>query len=109
MAAGDLAAAVAAGAPLVTIGTLRPRERAVVRARVASVVVVPVAGGDGAWLAVTVTDGTGSMCLRFNGRRAVPGLSPGQEVIAGGTARLDGGVLAIWDPWYRLVAGATGT
>lgn len=79
------------------------------RGRVVSVVVVPVASGRSAWLAVAVGDGTGSMCLRFNGRRTVPGLDVGREVVAGGTVRRDGDVLAMWDPWYRLVAGTTET
>jgi hypothetical protein len=53
-----------------------------------------------------VDDGTGRVWLRFVGRRAVAGLVPGACVAVEGTVRVEGTRLVVWNPLYRIRAGA---
>ncbi len=47
-------------------------------------------------------DGTGQLKLVFLGRRGVPGIVPGTRCTVEGTARTEGGRLAVWNPLYRI-------
>ena len=47
-------------------------------------------------------DGTGQIDLVFLGRDNVPGLGVGMRCHVEGTARMDRGRLAVWNPLYRL-------
>jgi hypothetical protein len=50
-----------------------------------------------------ISDGTGTILLRFVGRRRVPGLDPGLRVVAEGTPRHGRGVLVMLNPLYCFV------
>ncbi|MGP0030200.1 MAG: hypothetical protein ACLPVF_06805 [Acidimicrobiales bacterium] len=53
---------------------------------------------------VELSDGTGSVVLRFMGRAELPGLVAGATLVAEGTPGLEEGALIIRNPLYRLTA-----
>ncbi len=81
------------------IAAVVPRRRTTVHGEVVS-----VASYERPWVRtdVEVTDGTGSLVLRFFGRDAVPGLVPGSQIAADGTPGLVGGVLVMLNPRYSF-------
>ncbi len=62
----------------------------------------------GAVVEATVDDGTGTVVLRWLGRRAIPGMVPGVVVEVEGTLALVRGQRVILNPLYRFLDG-TGT
>ena len=79
------------------------RRRAKVAGRITSVRVQPRAGV--ASLECVLTDDTGGLLLVFQGRRRVPGLSPGTRLVAEGMVGQRDRRLAIVNPVYELIAG----
>jgi hypothetical protein len=55
------------------------------------------------WLDVELGDGTGTIILRFVGRTAIPGMSPGRRVGAEGMPSAQGGALFMLNPHYIFV------
>ena len=55
-------------------------------------------------LIATLYDGTGSMELRWPGRRSIPGLSVGEHIEVEGTAGMQGDHLTIINPLYRIIS-----
>jgi RecJ-like exonuclease len=51
-------------------------------------------------------DGSDSIDLVWLGRRRIAGVEPGRRIIARGRVGLHNGKLAIYNPWYELVAPA---
>jgi len=51
-------------------------------------------------------DGSDSIQLVWLGRRRITGLEPGRRVVARGRVGLHNGELAIYNPWYELLAPA---
>jgi hypothetical protein len=51
---------------------------------------------------VEMTDGTGSLTLRFVGRRAVPGMRPGRRLSVQGTPAEDHSTLVMLNPLYEF-------
>jgi hypothetical protein len=49
-----------------------------------------------------ISDGTGWLILRFFGRRSVPGIEPGRDVVAEGTPGVVQGDLVMLNPVYSL-------
>jgi len=49
-----------------------------------------------------IDDGTGTLVLRFDGRRGVPGLEPGRRVRAEGTPAAERGALVLRNPRYSF-------
>jgi len=94
-------ASQAAGAT--PIGSLVWRSRAKVAGRVTSVTVQPQAGV--ASLECVLTDDTGGVLLVFQGRRRVPGISPGIELVAEGMVGTRHKRLAMVNPLYELIGG----
>jgi len=88
----------------VPIGALTWRRRAKVAGRVTSVRVQPRAGV--ASLECVLSDDTGGVLLVFQGRRRVPGLSPGVQLVAEGMVGSRDKRLAIINPVYELIGGA---
>ena len=88
---------------MTAIGDLEPRRRATVVGNVLSVMALKLP-----WVRTDaeVGDGTGVVVLRFMGRAAVPGLSPGRRIVAEGTPGLRDGVLVIPNPRYEFVNGS---
>ena len=87
----------------IPIGEVIWRQRARVAGRVKSVRVQPRAGV--ASLEATLVDGTGGLLLVFQGRRKVPGIKPGAELVAEGMVGERERRLAILNPAYELLAG----
>ena len=57
-------------------------------------------------LVATLYDGTGTIEIRWPGRRSIPGISVGQHLELRGTVTLQRDHLAIVDPLYRLLGKA---
>ena len=51
-------------------------------------------------------DGSDSLDLVWLGRRRIVGIEPGRRVIARGRVGVHNGRLAIYNPWYELLAPA---
>jgi hypothetical protein len=51
---------------------------------------------------VEISDGTGTIVLRFLGRSSVAGVGAGCEVVAEGTPRRDGTMLVMLNPLYSF-------
>ncbi|MBB6334552.1 OB-fold nucleic acid binding domain-containing protein [Schaalia hyovaginalis] len=62
----------------------------------------PPAGAEQVLIA-TLYDGTGSIELRWPGRRSIPGLSVGEHIEVEGTAGIQGDHLTIINPLYRII------
>lgn len=84
------------------IGDAPFRSRVVLRGLVLQV--EAVAWGGGPVLEVTVSDGSGAICLAFLGRRAIGGVEPGREVTAAGTVGRRRGRPLLLNPSYWLHA-----
>jgi hypothetical protein len=54
-------------------------------------------------LDVELADSTGTIILRFTGRAAIPGMSPGRRVGAEGMPSAQGGTLVMLNPNYAFV------
>jgi hypothetical protein len=54
------------------------------------------------WFDAIVEDGTGTITLRFTGRRTVPGITPGRRVSAEGTPDRVGEFLFILNPHHEF-------
>lgn len=52
----------------------------------------------------TLYDGTASIELRWPGRMSIPGLKVGEHIEVEGTAGMQGDVLTIINPLYRIIA-----
>jgi amino acid transporter len=91
-------------ADAVQIGSLRRRSRARVVGRVKSVRVQPQA--DLINLECTITDGTGLLVLLFQGRRSLPGVEPGTNLVVEGRVGDRAGRPAMINPAYEILAGA---
>jgi amino acid transporter len=81
------------------------RQRAKVAGRVKSVRVQTGPGASN--LECTVTDGTGSLLVVFQGRPTVPGIEPGARLVLEGMVGSWHSQLAVLNPDYELVAGPT--
>lgn len=57
-------------------------------------------------LEVTLSDGTGDLCLAFLGRRHMAAIEVGRELTAVGTIGTRCGRAVMLNPWYWLHAGA---
>lgn len=77
-----------------------PRVRATVAGRI-----IAVRAYRRPWmrLDVELSDGTGTIILRFMGRAAIPGMSPGRRVGAEGMPSAQGGALFMPNPYYAFV------
>jgi hypothetical protein len=85
------------------ISAVVPRRRTSLSGRVISVspFVRPWARLD-----VVMGDGTGTVTLRFLGRTAVPGLSPGRQIGVEGTPAIVRQLLVILNPLYEFIPDA---
>jgi hypothetical protein len=86
------------------IGQVHWRSRARIRGKVHSMRVQPWA--DVASLECVVLDDTGGVLLVFLGRRKIPGIELGREIVAEGMVGQSRGYLAILNPSVELVASA---
>jgi hypothetical protein len=81
------------------IAAVAPRRRTRVRGNVVS-----VASYERPWVRTDaeITDGSGSLVLRFLGRAAIPGLVVGRRIEAEGTAGIVRGVAVMINPLYSF-------
>jgi amino acid transporter len=84
----------------VKIDSIQPRTRVKVAGRIISVRVQPRAGVPS--LECVLSDLTGKVVLQFQGRRTIPGISPGVRLVAQGTVIKKGPQLIILNPTYEL-------
>ncbi len=84
------------------MGSLASGRRCTVEGEVVTVVTV-----ERPWVRTDaeITDGTGSVVLRFVGRRSIPGLVPGRRVIAEGTPASGRGAMVMLNPLYSFPDG----
>jgi hypothetical protein len=82
-----------------TIGSALPRHRTTLRGKIVSVNRM-----ERPWVRTdaVVSDGTGTLVLRFVGRRSMPGLDAGRFVVVEGTPGLVGGELVMLNPLYSF-------
>jgi amino acid transporter len=91
------------GMPTVPIASIVWRQRARVAGRVHSVRVQP--GASLTSLECTISDGSASMVLVFQGRRRVPGIEPGAKLLVEGMVGERGKRPAMINPVYQILAG----
>ena len=82
------------------VASLQPRRRATVAGQIRSVESYerPYPRTE-----VELDDGTGTIFLRFTGRREVPGFAPKLSIVAEGTPGLERGALVMLNPLYCFV------
>jgi hypothetical protein len=82
-----------------TIASAVPRHRATLRGEIVS-----VNGAEAPWVRTdaVLSDGTGTLVLRFVGRRSIPGLDLGRRVVVEGTPGRVGGELVMLNPLYSF-------
>lgn len=84
-----------------TIGDVRDREAVIVRGTIAIVTVRPRGGVR--WLEVELRDGSGSLTLIWMGRRSIPGITAGRELMARGRVSYADGQRRMYNPYYELI------
>ncbi|MHB8320228.1 MAG: single stranded DNA-binding domain-containing protein [Acidimicrobiales bacterium] len=82
------------------ISDVRPRGRLVVTGTIVAVGTVKVGRSES--FSCEVDDGTGTMTVIFVGRTHLPGIEVGAKCTVEGTARVEKGGVAVWNPLYRL-------
>jgi hypothetical protein len=82
------------------IAAVTPRRRTTVRGEVVS-----VASYERPWVRTDaeLSDGTGTLLLRFAGRASVPGVVTGCRIVAEGTPGSVRGVLVMINPLYSFI------
>lgn len=95
-----LADAVGAG----HVGDAADRER--VRLRGFITVLTTGPRGSTPWLEAELSDGSGTISLIWMGRREIPGVSAGRELLVEGRVSYVDGARRIYNPHYELIAGA---
>lgn len=88
------------------VADLVDRERSIVRGTLRTVALRPRAGVPA--LTAELYDGSGTICMVWLGRRAIPGIEPGRDIIARGLVTQDEGRLVMYNPRYDLQAAAGG-
>lgn len=87
---------------LAPISQARAREVVRVGGRVTALTVLPL--DEAPSLRATVSDDTGQIDAVFLGRRAIPGLEPGREVVLEGRVYEQGVERCLFNPRYELRA-----
>lgn len=82
-----------------TVAEAAPRQRAVLSG---SVRAVRDRGNPAPCCDAVLDDGTGTITLRWVGRRSVPGVGPGRAVRVEGTVLDQHGLLVLLNPLYRF-------
>lgn len=88
-----------AGANL--IGEVKDRQFAKMRGSIAILSMKPRGGIP--WLEAEFTDGSGTITLIWMGRRSIPGITAGRELIVSGRVSFVDGERRVYNPLYELV------
>lgn len=83
------------------VGDLCDRQRAVLRGTITVLTIKPRAGTP--WLEAELSDGSGTVTLIWMGRREIPGVSAGRELVINGRVSCVDGQRRIYNPHYELV------
>lgn len=83
------------------VAELTPRTWCTVSGTLRTVTLRPRAGIPA--LVADLYDGTGTLRLVWLGRRRIPGIQPGRELIVSGRAAQEDGQLVIFNPRYTLL------
>jgi len=94
-------AAESAGAT--RVGQLCDRELATLRGSITMLTIKPRAGT--AWLEAEFSDGSGAITLIWMGRREIPGVTAGRELVVTGRVSCVDGHRRLYNPRYELIAG----
>lgn len=89
----------AAGANL--ISEVTDRQFARMRGTIAILSMKPRGGTP--WLEAEFTDGSGTVTLIWMGRRAIPGITAGRELVVSGRVSFVDGERRLYNPLYELV------
>ncbi len=89
-----------AGANL--IGDLQDRQWAQLRGTITVLTMKPRGGTP--WLEAEFNDGSGTVTLIWMGRRSIPGITAGRELIVSGRVSYVDGQRRLYNPMYELVA-----
>ena len=90
-----------AGASL--ISDLSDRQWAKLRGSITVLTMKPRSGTP--WLEAEFSDGSGTVTLIWMGRRSIPGITAGRELIVSGRVSYVDGQRRLYNPLYELVAG----
>ncbi len=85
----------------ISCGDVEHRRRSRVVGQVTSLRIVP--RGKSQWLEVVIKDGTGIINGWFFGRKEIPGMAPGANVLFEGLVQLDEGEMTIANPYYEYL------
>ena len=83
------------------LGTCRDRQNVRLRGTIEVLTVRPRRSSP--WLEAEFTDGTGSLRLIWMGRREIPGIEAGRELIVEGRVSDADGERTIYNPRYQLI------
>ncbi|PFG16606.1 ATP-dependent DNA helicase RecG [Propionicimonas paludicola] len=84
------------------ISEVKDRQFARMRGSIAILSMKPRGGTP--WLEAEFTDGSGTVTLIWMGRRSIPGIAAGQELIVSGRVSFVDGERRLYNPFYELVA-----
>ena len=84
------------------IGELRDRQAARLRGSITVLTMKPRQGMP--WLEAEFSDGSGTITLIWMGRREIPGVTAGRELIVTGRVSCVDGRRRLFNPYYELVA-----
>lgn len=85
----------------VSVGACCDREIVRVRGTLASVTIAPKRSSD--WLEAVLDDGSGRVKLIWMGRRSIPGIVSGKELVVEGRLLYTDGERRIFNPRYELI------
>lgn len=92
--------AVSAGAN--KVGECHDRQSARLRGTITVLTMKPRAGMP--WLEAEFSDGSGAITLIWMGRREIPGITAGRELIVSGRVSYVDGRRRLFNPYYELIA-----
>jgi len=84
------------------VGELTDRQMARLRGTITELTVKPREGMP--WLEAELSDGSGSITLIWMGRREIPGVLAGREMLVGGRVSCVDGKRSLYNPRYELIA-----
>ncbi|MBK8446349.1 MAG: OB-fold nucleic acid binding domain-containing protein [Micropruina sp.] len=83
------------------IAQVQDRERATLRGRISVLTLVPRSGTP--WLEADFSDGSGTITLIWMGRREIPGMIAGRELLVTGRVSWVDGRRRMYNPFYELL------
>lgn len=85
------------------ISELSDRQWASLRGSIVVLTMKPRSGTP--WLEAEFDDGSGTVTLIWMGRRAIPGIVAGRELMVSGRVSYVDGQRRLYNPYYELIAG----